>query len=219
MHCLICNRELSSVLPDDLPGHDHQPNDGTCWSTGGNYGSTVYDPVSQHQYLEAYVCDGCLNERQDRVFTVRPKAGREPTYLPGIHDSPESYAPFPEAIALLRKLDARPGCPICGVDGHRPECRLKKLLGMIDGMVERVEERRSFEQRLIQAVRHELPNVKTMDGTTVVERDGVVVRVGVVSEDRIWVAHPGSDQEQYAESVPDAIKLIASLLERSKRGS
>lgn len=131
MKCFVCGRELNEI-------HDpNHPDDATCWRTGGNYGSTVYDPVSQHQYLEAYVCDGCLTERQDRVFTVRPKpVRREWEYLEGIHDSPESYAPFPEAIALLRKLDAKPGCPVCGMGDrvHRPQCRLRKLLDMIDGM-------------------------------------------------------------------------------------
>lgn len=133
MRCLICRRELQEVFKD--PASVGQPNDATAWTTTGHYGSTVYDPVSEHQYLEAYICDGCLRERADLVVTVRPKPiRREWEHRSGIHDDPESYAPYSEMIALLRKLEAQARCPVCGGEGrtHHKPCRLNVLLSFMD---------------------------------------------------------------------------------------
>jgi hypothetical protein len=54
--CIRCG-----VLPESVdPGRgDNQPYAATAFSTGGHYGSTVFDPMN-HERLEINVCDPCL---------------------------------------------------------------------------------------------------------------------------------------------------------------
>jgi len=59
MKCLVCKVELSHVFGDgDGP---FQPYAGTAFSSGGHYGSTVFDPCDSTS-LEVFICDGCLRE-------------------------------------------------------------------------------------------------------------------------------------------------------------
>ena len=72
MVCLCCGKPVGTL--DNADG-------ATSWSTRGNYGSTLYDPIGggAPSYLVAFVCDGCLKERADRVvsaFESRPRPTR-----------------------------------------------------------------------------------------------------------------------------------------------
>lgn len=57
LSCIACGKSLDSVLRDD--DVENQPYGGTCFTTHGHYGSTIFDPMDGH-YLELNVCDVCL---------------------------------------------------------------------------------------------------------------------------------------------------------------
>jgi hypothetical protein len=51
-------------------GDFHQPYAATSFSSGGHFGSTVWDPMSGHRELMINVCDECLVKHKDRVSMV-----------------------------------------------------------------------------------------------------------------------------------------------------
>lgn len=56
--CIICRK----VLEEAMPGYsNNQPNDGLMCRTGGNYGSTVFDPVDGTN-LYFLICDECMEK-------------------------------------------------------------------------------------------------------------------------------------------------------------
>ena len=62
MQCFLCER---TVEADDQGVHD-----ATLWRTSGNYGSRVYDELTQGTFLEIALCDGCLAARKHLVEEV-----------------------------------------------------------------------------------------------------------------------------------------------------
>jgi hypothetical protein len=62
--CIVCNVELNNINPPDI-----QPNGGLEFTSGGHYGSTVFDPMNGEK-LSIVVCDECVENAQqdDRVF-------------------------------------------------------------------------------------------------------------------------------------------------------
>jgi hypothetical protein len=67
--CLICENEIKA----DAIGVC----DATIWTSEGNYGSGVYDPMSGSVFLEAAICDGCLKSKRDFVEEVVVKQSTE----------------------------------------------------------------------------------------------------------------------------------------------
>jgi hypothetical protein len=66
--CFCCEKALESSFPD----HDTfstPPNDATCWTSIGNYGSTVFDGGEfTSEQLEMYICDSCLVKKAKLVY-------------------------------------------------------------------------------------------------------------------------------------------------------
>jgi hypothetical protein len=60
--CLICENEIEA---DAI-----SVSKATVWSTRGNYGSEVYDPVDPGVFLEALICDACLVRKKEFVEEV-----------------------------------------------------------------------------------------------------------------------------------------------------
>lgn len=48
-------------------GFSHPPADATCWTSRGNYGSTILDQSPGEPSLEIIICDPCLYERRARA--------------------------------------------------------------------------------------------------------------------------------------------------------
>ncbi len=69
--CLVCGKRLESVN-DEL-----QPYDGVICLTGGNYGSTVFDPMNGSTALYFVLCDQCLVAKKDYIYLVRGDAPPE----------------------------------------------------------------------------------------------------------------------------------------------
>lgn len=93
MYCLVCDKELGpsinpSIFNDDRP-EDIAPNDALVCYSIGNYGSTLYDPFKDAdvQKLEFYVCDPCMREKQNKVYTVfgSNESETKPAFKHGIH--------------------------------------------------------------------------------------------------------------------------------------
>lgn len=63
--CIVCGKALSSAVPASVSSGTNQPNDGLNFAARGNYGSTVFDPLSEDGagYLEVSVCDACVVEK------------------------------------------------------------------------------------------------------------------------------------------------------------
>jgi hypothetical protein len=60
--CLICENRIAV---DDM-----SVTNATIWTSGGNFGSGVYDPCNASVFLEAIICDACLLEKQALVEEV-----------------------------------------------------------------------------------------------------------------------------------------------------
>lgn len=60
--CLICDRELDSIME---PSHNHEihtPYNGTIFTSYGHYGSTIFDEMGDTQ-LSLTICDPCIVEK------------------------------------------------------------------------------------------------------------------------------------------------------------
>jgi hypothetical protein len=60
--CFICFEPLPpiNIEKDDV---SDGPAEGTVFISYGNYGSTLFDPMSEHTLLRINVCDKCLKVR------------------------------------------------------------------------------------------------------------------------------------------------------------
>ncbi|WP_373198302.1 hypothetical protein [Mycobacterium marinum] len=65
--CLVCGKTLEPSLVSET-----QPNDGVTVHIFGNYGSEVFDPRENANWLEAVLCDNCLRSAiaAERVLYV-----------------------------------------------------------------------------------------------------------------------------------------------------
>lgn len=72
--CFVCERELDHAVGKMLSESDsplsNQPDNGVYFSTHGNFGSTVYDPMfdlyGDNETLEIAICDDCLIDGRER---------------------------------------------------------------------------------------------------------------------------------------------------------
>ena len=66
MKCIVCKTELEN-LPS---GEINHPRDGVVFTSRGNYGSQVFDPMDA-TYLEINVCDPCVTAaREDGAVMI-----------------------------------------------------------------------------------------------------------------------------------------------------
>ncbi len=66
MQCIKCEKHLHKATDDPL-----QPRYGIVCSSHGNYGSTVFDPVSEDARMVLHVCDECLEGNPQLVHIFR----------------------------------------------------------------------------------------------------------------------------------------------------
>lgn len=78
--CIICGKILHEVWEQSS---NNQPSDGVCAVIPGQYGSTVFDPMSSGEHLEINLCDKCLVE-----------AGEKGRVLSGRHRKPVRMGDF-----------------------------------------------------------------------------------------------------------------------------
>lgn len=69
MTCFQCFKVLASAM-----GHaDDPPMEGVIFTSKGNYGSRVYDPMTDSEHLRIYICDDCLVTGANTVDKVKVK--------------------------------------------------------------------------------------------------------------------------------------------------
>jgi hypothetical protein len=70
--CFVCACEIER-------DHDHDPDDlvtvGSTYNAlvfraTGNFGSTLFDPIEVHEFLEICICDTCVKSRIDHVAWI-----------------------------------------------------------------------------------------------------------------------------------------------------
>jgi hypothetical protein len=74
--CFACGKQMKTAFGESDAFDPHEipllsPNDGIYFKSLGNYGSTVYDPLNDHEYLHIIVCDECLKKNADRICVVK----------------------------------------------------------------------------------------------------------------------------------------------------
>lgn len=73
-NCFVCNKPMKDSVDYKIKHPiDYPPDDGMRFTTHGNFGSTVFDPVFRPDYLEITVCDKCVKERITRVIKYTRK--------------------------------------------------------------------------------------------------------------------------------------------------
>lgn len=60
--CFKCGKELESIFPDKFQAYA-----GTQFISYGHYGSTLFDPMNENEYIEIVICDKCLSENANNV--------------------------------------------------------------------------------------------------------------------------------------------------------
>lgn len=76
LYCFKCDKTLESVFPDAK----FQPYAGTCFSSQGHYGSTVWDPMDDSLSLELIICDDCLKLNAKRVKMLKVRGSLDYEY-------------------------------------------------------------------------------------------------------------------------------------------
>lgn len=82
--CLLCEGQIQTDAISVCAA--------TIWHSSGNYGSGVYDPIDRNTFLEAYVCDDCLQRKKgliEEVVVERTEkvTARRPPVFEGAHDN------------------------------------------------------------------------------------------------------------------------------------
>jgi hypothetical protein len=67
--CIVCGYQPEPAIKDW--DNKLQPYKATMFDSHGQYGSTVFDPISGDLTLMINVCDACLRARCDRVIEAR----------------------------------------------------------------------------------------------------------------------------------------------------
>jgi hypothetical protein len=83
--CFVCNKKLESSWGEPFNDYTNTPHAGTIFTSHGNYGSTVFDPMDAPEDLEITICDTCLVSLRERVYLridyrEPPKVLPKPTY-------------------------------------------------------------------------------------------------------------------------------------------
>lgn len=70
MNCIVCDKDLKNVFGKSI----NQPEFGLTFTTVGNYGSIVFDPMDG-SYLEVNICDECLKKasKEQKVLLNVPE--------------------------------------------------------------------------------------------------------------------------------------------------
>lgn len=78
--CLICDRELDSIMEPSHNGDSYTPYNGTVFTSYGHYGSTIFDEMGDKQ-LSLTICDLCIIEKIKNIsISKRENRNNEDQY-------------------------------------------------------------------------------------------------------------------------------------------
>jgi len=69
--CFICNKSLKREISSSDPNTIWPVYDGISFRATGNYGSTVFDPITDDGFLEILICDECIKKKSKQIKRVR----------------------------------------------------------------------------------------------------------------------------------------------------
>jgi hypothetical protein len=77
--CFVCGKAMKPSCDESCAFDPHEipllpPSNGTYFRSSGNYGSTVFDPMTGKKTLHIVVCDDCLNKFKNRAYYVEQGA-------------------------------------------------------------------------------------------------------------------------------------------------
>lgn len=85
VNCICCNNELEAE-PVDNPATIPSVYDGLIFRSTGNFGSTVFDPITLEEILQVVICDNCVRVKYNRVTRIhsieRKTDGVSETFCP-----------------------------------------------------------------------------------------------------------------------------------------
>ena len=70
-----------STCEKAVQADDHVVYDATIWTSEGNFGSGVYDPMSGDVFLEAVICDACLIGKKGLIEEVKAETKVSGTFF------------------------------------------------------------------------------------------------------------------------------------------
>lgn len=68
--CFVCNKTVLSAFDDYEMDILEPASKAVCFTSGGNFGSTIFDPMDG-TIIEITVCDDCLKNKKDRVIAYK----------------------------------------------------------------------------------------------------------------------------------------------------
>lgn len=82
--CIRCGKALTPSGPDFA---STPPGDALIFMARGNYGSTIYDPQSEMEYLIVVICDPCVVAQAagGNVMRVQKRVAPPPRQEPWTH--------------------------------------------------------------------------------------------------------------------------------------
>ncbi len=69
MHCFCCDRVMETESTDN-PIIIHPVYDGLIFRATGNFGSTIFDPITEEEILQVIICDDCVKRNAKRVTHI-----------------------------------------------------------------------------------------------------------------------------------------------------
>jgi len=66
--CLICDKEVFAATTDPEVWAGSMPGGAIHFTSSGNYGSPLWDPMCDFIELEIFICDPCLLKKKDKVL-------------------------------------------------------------------------------------------------------------------------------------------------------
>lgn len=82
--CIVCDKKTDKAfmkninyhfkqITDDSEVNYVQPYAATEFTTSGQYGSTVFDPLLEEEYLTINICDTCLIQKSKQNYILHSK--------------------------------------------------------------------------------------------------------------------------------------------------
>lgn len=94
LRCIVCGVKPDPAFPPDpeFPqDYDWQPHGATTFTADGQYGSTVWDPITRRDKLMINICDSCLVQRKQFVGVWPEPIARRPEILPLVPWEPTDW--------------------------------------------------------------------------------------------------------------------------------
>ena len=63
--CFACGKKLLAAIKKNT---NNQPSGAVCFRAPGQYGSRLFDPMNDNEYIEVNICDACLKKNAKKAL-------------------------------------------------------------------------------------------------------------------------------------------------------